>query len=190
MPFQHLAYRRLFHHCHDMALNNSWIIAKNCENENLAKYKELYRFKLEVALFLIRDGSIDLPPKVPQHLQIEADNQGQPCGSSDPPAADHVSDACRLDGYWHFPKLVATKPKRCRYTRCSRKSKYWCTKCNVYLCTDSKVILSYYFLYPEYFHTFFSKLHFLYNRYLRIFKNKLLMKATQIQDKTRQKFYF
>ena len=102
------AYRRLFHHCHDMALNNAWIVAKLSGIENLAKFQELYRFKLEVALALIRDGSVDVPPEVPQHLESDAGddaNQNQP-DRFDPPAADHVSESCRLDGYWHFPKHV------------------------------------------------------------------------------------
>ena len=106
-----------------MALNNSWIIAKYSQNENIKKYKELYCFKLEVALSMIRDGNADLPSEVPQHLKIDVEDHDEG-PHVDPPAADHVPDNCRLDGYWHFPKHVAVKPKRCRYTHCSRKSKY------------------------------------------------------------------
>ena len=142
------SYCRFFHHCHDMAVNNSWIVSKYSNNEHISTFKELYRFKLEVALSMIRDGNVDIPPEVPNHLVLEeeeTEDDEQPSGSTDPQAAQHVPDDCRLDGFWHFPKHVAVKPKRCRYTKCSRKSKYWCTKCRVYLCTDAKGILSYSF---------------------------------------------
>ena len=84
----------------------------------------------------------------PHHLVLGDEDTGddqQPSGSTDSQAAEYAPDGCRQNCFRHFQKHVAVKPKRCRYTKCSRKSKYWCTKCRVYLCTDSKGILSYLF---------------------------------------------
>ena len=51
---------------------------------------------------MIRDGNVDVPPEVPNHLVLgdeETADDEQPSGSTDPQAAEHVPDDCHLDGF-------------------------------------------------------------------------------------------
>ena len=51
--------------------------------------------------------------------------------------ANDVSDAIRLDKYNHWPIQDAT-PQRCKNTACTRRSRFLCSKCQVYLCVNGK----------------------------------------------------
>ena len=51
--------------------------------------------------------------------------------------ANDVPDAIRLDNYNHWP-IQDTTPQRCKNTVCTRRSRFLCLKCQVYLWVNGK----------------------------------------------------
>ena len=91
-------YRRLFHHGHDLAVNNAWIIATHVPELQMFRFDKLSKFKVDIALSMMRDGACDLPPQVPLEVE-ELVQDDQVSNSSDPEPEQVISNTRRLDGY-------------------------------------------------------------------------------------------
>lgn len=102
-------YKRLIFHLIDLCCVNAWT--------------KLYKFKLAVATSLVQGTSN--PQSV---LRTEFDK--------DVRSARFVQNDIRLDGVGHLPRRMADIPKRCKQPNCSRRTKFFCVKCKVYLCID------------------------------------------------------
>ncbi len=120
-------YRRVLFHFLDLSLINSYILYKEICRDLNKKIPKLFEFKLEVALALMY-GAFGTAERLPPPQPIRLAENGDPIGGD-------VSDAVRLDGFNHLPEFVANFSRRCKLPGCLLRTRLWCMKCHVYLCS-------------------------------------------------------
>ena len=112
-------YKRIIFHLIDICCVNAWILEKHV----LGVCSKLYKFKLALATSLVQGT-----PNPQPVLRSESEK--------DVRSARFVADDIRLDAVGHLPRRMADIPKRCKLNNCSRRTKFFCVKCRVYLCID------------------------------------------------------
>ena len=105
----------------DLCVINSWILYRGQKKMPMAD------FKLAISQALIE---LDMAARG------DAIHAGTPANVVR--RASQLSADCRFDNFGHPPKQQDCLPQRCNMEHCSRRSKYLCVKCRVYLCVDQK----------------------------------------------------
>jgi hypothetical protein len=139
-------YMRIIWRIFDLMIINSWIIMKarsGADSYGITSNGSfrLFHFKLGIAKFLLKK------PKI-QQLQLhpvnsisdanESDEENEPPPKKIREAASSVSHLMRYDGSDHWPIFVsALNNTRCKNEKCSGKTYWKCSKCNVHLCLNS-----------------------------------------------------
>lgn len=105
---------------------NAWVVYRNVENNK----EPLINFKLNICRAVFE-------------MSKSKKRKGRPSTEkSDHPvvkrrARARCSDDLRLDDSGHFPdKRDLTNALRCRYKHCTRRTRYFCEKCEVPLCPE------------------------------------------------------
>ena len=110
-------YRRIIFHMLDLCVVNAWLLYTRSEGSSATI--SLCDFKHDVAIGLI---SADTTARSRDELAIL-------------PASVNLD--ARFDRVDHFPILTDVKhAQRCKGAECTRKTKFMCRKCKVYLCVD------------------------------------------------------
>ena len=112
-------YKRIIFHLIDICCVNAWTIQRHV----LGVPSKLYKFKLALATSLVQGTANPQPLRRNEH-------------EKDVRSARVVPDDIRFDGVGHLPRRMADVPKRCKQINCSRRTKFFCVKCKVYLCID------------------------------------------------------
>lgn len=124
---------RVMCHFTSLALANSWLeYVRDASNQGLPRRKalDMLAFQTDVALSLVQMNKSALRKR------------GRPCTDSAevPPRRTHNShpappNAVRYDAKNYWPQQVQLPfPQRCKYEKCSSKTRVRCRKCYVFLC--------------------------------------------------------
>lgn len=126
-------YKRLLLHFTDVALINAFTLMKQISG-NLKM--PLFEFKLEVATALMYADNFSEPLSMANIiLRVAGANEA---ANGDLVGGPLPYDGTRLDGYNHWPEVVAKIPRCCRLDGCKQRSVIWCSKCRIYLCMKAK----------------------------------------------------
>ena len=112
-------YHRVAFHLFSLAVCNSWIMHKSMSGN-----KKLVDFLSEICISLITGTSSTADPEYDVRSEVYRSMR-----STDIPTE------MRHDKFNHWPILIDTPhSQRCKYENCNKKTKFQCTKCQVYLC--------------------------------------------------------
>ncbi|XP_066933930.1 uncharacterized protein [Clytia hemisphaerica] len=112
-------YHRIAFHLISLSVVNSYVIYREVGGTG-----SLLDFWMNVARSFLQssvisdESDVDLEPFVKKVRSLKA---------------SQVPKDIRLDRYDHWPLQLST-PQRCKIENCTRRSRFFCTKCQVYLC--------------------------------------------------------
>jgi len=122
-------YKRILYHFTDLSLVNAFVLFKEAKDK---PSMPLFQFKLSVALSLMYCEDLS-EPLSRAAIQL-ATASLRKAANGDPISVADPEEAVRLDGYGHFPEVIAQQQRRCKVAGCLQRSVVWCSKCQVYLC--------------------------------------------------------
>lgn len=121
-------------HLIDLAIANSWILYREDRKKLGDRQKDVLSFldfKLQVANVYFVDGSNNNEPST---LSLRLTTRNNPQGYAPSPTPNSAKQ-----GFKHLPKLRSIKNSmRCKYSGCSKKNKFFCETCELYLCITAE----------------------------------------------------
>ncbi|XP_050042864.2 piggyBac transposable element-derived protein 3-like [Dermacentor andersoni] len=138
-------YKRICFHLIDLAVVNAFLLYREAKSADM----QVVDFKFRVALGLMRslegmpglnrDGDDPVPATVVSPTSsLKASGSAAGVVSK---RAHHVEHSVRHDNVGHWPVKVAQKNARmCKLSSCTKRTRFFCKKCSVYLCVDAQKI--------------------------------------------------
>ena len=141
-------YTRIIWRIFDLMIINSWILMKH--GGHAVQYGgtsqgsfRLFHFKSEIAKVLLKRTKLRQLPSTSNDLtsqESDSDNEEEDETPTKKPReiATSVPQSTRYDGVNHWPIFVSGINKtRCKNEKCSMKTYWKCSKCNMHLCLNS-----------------------------------------------------
>ena len=126
-------YHRIFFHCMDMVVVNSWLLYRRVHVQNQLNVASLsladFKADLAESLCKFRKGSAKKRPKGRPSLETELDVVAKKARRQDPIPTKDV----RTDETGHWPTWTNER-LRCRMPACNGQSRVKCEKCQTSLC--------------------------------------------------------
>ena len=113
-------YQRIAFHLFHLAVINAWIIYREIGEGQLLPFLQ------SIAVSLIKGDNFSV-----------VEDEGPNDVTKEPVLSlkrNHVPSDVHHDGYNHWPIQVQGCGQRCKAEECKRKTRFYCSKCQVYLC--------------------------------------------------------
>ncbi|XP_040064665.1 piggyBac transposable element-derived protein 3-like [Ixodes scapularis] len=134
-------YKRVLFHLIDLSVTNAWLLYRKAKSAGL----HLADFKLQVALGLMHSQE-SMPACNEDCVEPTLAKAGSSTRATEGSTsksgvvskrAHHVQSSVRYDSFAHWPVKVAQKnAPMCKLDACTRRTRFFCKECLVYLCID------------------------------------------------------